>query len=245
MTTPDPNVPEQDAPDAGAPTPPSKIYVLLDRSGSMSPMVDDVLGGFNNLLAELTRDGSTATVTLVQFDSGDPLDVVADAVPLAEMRPLDRETYVPRGGTPLLDATGRLVNRAAERARQRAEAGLPKEEVLFISITDGQENQSREFTLETVRSLIDAYTTAGWQFVFMGAGIDVYQEAQSMGYDAASVQEFMADGVGTTAAWGSLSAKTVDRERKLRRRERIDQRDFFEGDKPAEEDRRRRGDGQA
>ena len=70
MTTPDPNVPEQDAPEAGAPTPPSKIYVLLDRSGSMSPMVDDVLGGFNNLLAELTRDGSTATVTLVQFDSG-------------------------------------------------------------------------------------------------------------------------------------------------------------------------------
>jgi uncharacterized protein YegL len=242
MTT--PNNPEQGTPESDSPAPPSKIYVLLDRSGSMSPMVDDVVGGFNNLLAELTRDGSTATVTLVQFDSGDPMNLVADAVPLAEMRPLDRETYVPRGGTPLLDATGRLINRAADRARQRAEAGLPTEEVLFISITDGQENQSQEFTLETVRSLIDAYTTAGWQFVFMGAGLDVYQDAQAMGYAVASVQEFMADGAGTTAAWGSLSAKTVDRERKVRRRERIDQRDFFEGDKPAEEDRRRRGDGQ-
>ena len=117
MTTPDPNALEQDGPETGTPTPPSKIYVLLDRSGSMSPMVDDVLGGFNNLLAELNRDGSTATMTLVQFDSGDPLDVVADAVPVAEMRPLDRETYVPRGGTPLLDATGRLVNRAAGQRR--------------------------------------------------------------------------------------------------------------------------------
>ena len=143
------------------------------------------------------------------------------------------------------DATGRLVNRAAERARQRADAGLPKEEVLFISITDGQENQSREYSLESVRSLVTAWTTAGWQFVFMGAGLDVYQEATSMGYAAASVQEFLADGSGTRAAWGSLSAKAVDRERKLRRFERIDQRDFFEGDKPAEEDRRRRGDGQA
>ena len=245
MTTPDPNLPEQGTPEEGSTPPPSKIYVLVDRSGSMSPMVDDVLGGFNGLLADLTRDGSTATFTLVQFDSGDPMDVVADAVPLAEMRPLDRDTYVPRGGTPLLDATGLLINRAAERARQRAEAGLPKEEVLFISITDGQENQSREYSLESVRSLVTAWTTAGWQFVFMGAGLDVYQEATSMGYAAASVQEFLADGSGTRAAWGSLSAKAVDRERKLRRFERIDQRDFFEGDKPAEEDRRRRGDGQA
>ncbi|MFM7065154.1 MAG: VWA domain-containing protein [Actinomycetes bacterium] len=220
---------------------PSAIYVLLDRSGSMGPMVDDVVGGFNNLLSELVRDGSTATMTLVQFDSGDPQEVVADAVPVAEMLPLDATTFVPRGGTPLLDATGRLINRAAARARQREAEGLAAEEVLFISITDGHENQSTEFTLEAIRSLVDAYTTAGWQFVFMGAGLDVYQEAQAMGYAAASVQAFLADGAGTREAFGSLSSKAVDRERKLRHRERIDTRDFFEGDKPAEEDRRRRG----
>lgn len=231
MTTPD-------TPDE-APAP-SAIYVLLDRSGSMGPMVDDVVGGFNNLLSELVRDGSTATMTLVQFDSGDPQDVVADAVPVAEMVPLDGNTFVPRGGTPLLDATGRLINRAAARARQREADGLPAEEVLFISITDGHENQSTEFTLEAIRSLVDAYTTAGWQFVFMGAGLDVYQEAQSMGYAAASVQAFLADGAGTREAFDSLSSKAVVREQKLRRREQFDKRDFFEGDKPAEDDRRRR-----
>ncbi len=241
MTTPSPTTPEPGTPGPDGTPAPSKIYVLLDRSGSMGGMVDDVVGGFNNLLAELVRDGSTATVTLVQFDSGDPQDVVADAVPVAEMVPLDTNTYVPRGGTPLLDATGALINRAAARVRQRAADGLPAEEVLFISITDGQENQSTEFTLETIRSLVEAYTSTGWQFVFMGAGLDVYQEAQAMGYAAASVQAFMADGAGTLQAFGSLSKKAVDRERKLRRRERLDARDFFEGDKPAEEDRRRRG----
>ena len=115
------------------------LYVLLDRSGSMASMAEDVIGGFNRLLVDQQADGSDARMTLVQFDTEDTQEVVADSVPIIEMCPLDRRTFVPRGGTPLLDATGALLARAATRQAQRASAGLAPEQVVFVSITDGHD----------------------------------------------------------------------------------------------------------
>src|SRR5690606_34951540 len=80
------------------------FYVLLDRSGSMASMVDDVIGGFNQLIADQQADGPDARITLVQFDSQDPQEVLIDARRVSVSRPLSRATFVPRGGTPLLDA---------------------------------------------------------------------------------------------------------------------------------------------
>ncbi|MCX6524746.1 MAG: hypothetical protein NTX58_08280, partial [Actinobacteria bacterium] len=95
------------------------IYVLLDRSGSMQSIASDVVGGFNRLLADQQADGADARMTLVQFDSNDPQEVIADAIPIAEMVGLDASNFVPRGGTPLLDATGRLMATATARVAQR------------------------------------------------------------------------------------------------------------------------------
>ena len=231
-TTPDTPTPDQ-------PTPEVHLYVLLDRSGSMASMADDVIGGFNHLLAEQQADGNDARMTLVQFDGGDPQEVIADAVPIAEMTPLDAATFVPRGNTPLLDATGILLGRAAARVTQRAAGGLPAEELVVVSITDGHENASREFTLTAVRQLIDAHTAAGWTFVFLGAALDVYGEAGGLGYDPRAVQSFAADGVGSTAAFASLSRSTSAKRDLIRRAVEHDKSDFFV-DKDAEEDRRRR-----
>jgi Mg-chelatase subunit ChlD len=215
------------------------LYVLLDRSGSMASMVDDVIGGVNRLLTEQRADGEDAVVTLVQFDSGNPQDVVADAVPICEIRPLDHETFVPRGSTPLLDATGLLLQRATDRARRHARA-CPAEEVLVVSVTDGHENASREFTLDSVRRLVADRTRAGWTFVFLGAALDVYGETGGLGYDPRSVQSFVADGAGADLAFGSLSRSTSRMRQKVRSAERWDKGDFFEGDKDAEVDRKRR-----
>ena len=231
-TTPDTPTPDQ-------PTPEVHLYVLLDRSGSMASMADDVIGGFNHLLAEQQADGNDARMTLVQFDGGDPQEVIADAVPIAEMTPLDAATFVPRGNTPLLDATGILLGRAAARVTQRAADGLPAEELVVVSITDGHENASREFTLTAVRQLIDAHTAAGWTFVFLGAALDVYGEAGGLGYDPRAVQSFAADGVGSTAAFASLSRSASAKRDRIRRAVEHDKSDFFV-DKDAEEDRRRR-----
>jgi hypothetical protein len=215
------------------------LYILLDRSGSMATMADDVIGGFNRLLTDQQADGSDARVTIVQFDSQDPQEVIANAVPIAEVTPLDQATFVPRGGTPLLDATGILLDRAAGRAADRAVTGSPAEEIMVVSITDGHENASSQYTLAGVRQLVAAHTVAGWTFVFLGAALDVYGEAGGLGYDQRAVQSFMADGVGSSEAFDSLSRSTSAKRARLRAGTDFDKGDFFV-DKAAEADRRRR-----
>ena len=110
----------------------------------------------------------------------------------------------PAACTPLLDATGRLIGKAAGRAatwpRRR-----PAEQVLFVTITDGEENQSHEFSRQQIVDLVRAKEDAGWTFVFLGAGLDAYREAGGLGYAARSVQSFAPDGTGADLAFSSLS----------------------------------------
>jgi hypothetical protein len=207
----------------------------------MASMAEQVVAGFNRLLAEQRADGDDARITLVQFDDVDPQEVVIDAVPVAEVVPLTHALFEPRGMTPLLDATGRLIGRAVGRAADSATVGRPAEQVLFVTITDGEENNSQEFTRAQVIELVRAKERDGWTFVFLGAGLDAYDEAGRFGYDARSVQSFAPDGAGAGLALASLSTKTRDLRGKVRRGERFDHADFFEGEKPAEADRKRRG----
>ena len=232
-TTPDTPTPDQ-------PTPEVHLYVLLDRSGSMASMADDVIGGFNHLLAEQQADGNDARMTLVQFDGGDPQEVIADVVPIAEMTPLDAATFVPRGNTPLLDATGILLGRAAARVTQRAADDLSAEELVVVSITDGHENASREFTLTAVRQLIDAHTTAGWTFVFLVAPprtSTARPAAWATTRGPCSPSPLTAS--VCTAAFASISRSASAKRDRVRRAMDVDKSDFFV-DKDAEEDRRRR-----
>ena len=243
--TPGPPTPNAPTPRSSTPgsgdAPALHLYVLLDRSGSMATMADDVIGGFNRLLADQQADGPDARMTLVQFDSEDAQEVLADALPITEMVAIDRSTFVPRGATPLLDATGVLLGRAASRASVLASVGQPTEEVVVVSITDGQENASREFSLGTVRRLIDDRTREGWTFVFLGAALDVYGEAGGLGYGPGNTQSFASSSDGAVAAFSSLSQATSNMRSKVRRSERFDKGDFFKEGKPAEEHRRRSG----
>ena len=232
-TPPTPETPEDAAPVV-------HLYVLLDRSGSMASIADDVIGGYNSLLADQQADGADARVTLVQFDGQNPHEVIADAVPNLEVLPLDAGTFVPRGATPLLDATGLLLTRAGQREGSLAALGEPGEEIIVVSITDGHENASQELDLATVRQLVDQRTGQGWTFVFLSAALDVYGEAACMGHDRRSTQAWAPDGDGAQVAFQSLSNATRERRRKVRSKEDFDKDDFFEGDKPAERGRGRR-----
>jgi Mg-chelatase subunit ChlD len=212
------------------------LYVLLDRSGSMAAMADDVIGGFNTLLAEQAAVGTDARMTFVQFDGTDPQEVLADAVPIAEVTPLSQDTFVPRGNTPLLDATGLLLGKAIARANGVGDA----ESVVFATITDGHENASAEFKLDAIRKTIEERTAAGWTFVFLGADPSSYDEAERHGYDVRSTQRFAADGTGARAAFSELSRGTTARRLKLAHGEAFDAGDYFEGAKAADDDRERR-----
>ena len=181
------------------------FYILLDRSGSMESMRNDVIGGYNNFINEQRSNPGKARVTLVQFDSQDAQEVLLESVRLEKVPALTERTFVPRGGTPLLDATASLIESVRGRASVRKTLGKPSEEIVFVTVTDGEENRSVRTRLEDVTRLIESGKEEGWNFVYLGAGFDAYGDAARLGYDAESVQRWEADGEGAGKMWGSLS----------------------------------------
>ncbi|MFT5204622.1 MAG: ADP-ribosylglycohydrolase [Candidatus Aldehydirespiratoraceae bacterium] len=182
------------------------VSVLLDRSGSMSSIADDTIGGFNTFVAQQRELPGDARITLVQFDGQDPQDVVASAVPVAEFTDLDDRIYQPRGNTPLLDALGTLIERIDRRAAKDSD-----EFQLVAVITDGHENASERFTRDHIADMVKARSDAGWAFVFLGANIDSFGEARTMGMrrGQAADWEHTADGVRDSFAMLGESSTAV------------------------------------
>ena len=184
------------------------ITVILDRTGSMESVKTDTIGGFNHFLKDQKAAPGEATLTLVQFDSQDPYEVLADFAPIAEAKELTDATYVPRADTPLLDAIGRGINDIGAKLAAKAEDQRP-EKVLFVILTDGYENASREFTREKVMEMIKRQSeTFKWQFVYLGANQDAIAVGASMGIPAQASMSYAHNKVGTEAAFASLSAQS-------------------------------------
>lgn len=214
---------------------PTHVALLLDRSGSMAPLVSDVIGGVNQFLTEQRAQGNDVRVSIVQFDSNDPQEVKVWGSPISDVSSLTTADFQPRGGTPLLDATGLLIGRVKVDAQARVAAGLAEEDVVFVTVTDGEENQSREFTLAQVKALVDAQTAAGWTFVFLSAGLNAYADAAAMGYDASNSQAWDRRGDNTRMAFNSVSKGMTNMREKKRRGMMTENVEFFETGKDAEE----------
>lgn len=182
----------------------TSIHVVLDRSGSMQSVRADIIGGFNAFLAEQRAHPSEARLTLAQFD--DEYEIVLDHVSLGDVPELDETRYVPRGGTALLDAIGRTINAAHATIHALPEAERPGK-IVFLVMTDGEENASREFRRADVMALIEARQRLDeWQLVFIGADLASIGEADRLGFSAGSVaHEDLRTSVGTRAAWNKLS----------------------------------------
>lgn len=202
----------------------------------MAPIANDVIGGFNTLIDEQIRNGADARMTIVQFDSQDPQDVTIWGAPLPEITHLDSQTFVPRGGTPLLDATGLLIGRTMVDQAARLAAGLQAEDIIFVTITDGEENQSREFNLAQIRELIEKRTKEGWAFIYLSAGIDAYADAAQMGIHSGDTQQWKRDGANARLAFSSTSDAVSNMREKKRRKEETMRGTAFETGKHAEED---------
>jgi hypothetical protein len=182
------------------------ITVILDRTGSMESIRDDTIGGFNNFLEGQKDQPGQATLTLVQFDTQDPYEVIHSFAPLRDVPPLTRESYVPRAGTPLLDALGRGMNDLEKRLSAMKKADRPSK-VVMVVVTDGQENSSREFRRDRIVKMIESHRKKdGWQFMFLSADLDAIGDAMAVGFQPAAVMVFDKSARGTSRAWGSLSA---------------------------------------
>ena len=202
----------------------------------MAPIANDVIGGFNTFIDEQIRNGADARMSIVQFDSQDPQDVTVWGAPLPEITHLDSESFVPRGSTPLLDATGLLIGRTMVDQAARGAAGLQAEDIIFVTITDGEENQSREFNLAQIRELVEKRTEEGWAFIYLSAGIDAYADAAQMGIHSGDTQQWKRDGKNARLAFSSTSDAVSNMREKKRRMESTARGTAFETGKHAEED---------
>jgi hypothetical protein len=178
---------------------PVHLYFVLDRTGSMQRIKSDVIGGFNAFLNEQHRKPGECVMTLIQFDDQDPFEVLIDALPLDRVPELSNETFRPRGNTPLLDAEGRAIVMAEERAAKRAAAGEPAEAIVFATYTDGLENASKDWTF-TALSAKKKEHEDDWAFLYLGVGHDAYGQSRMTGTYAVNTMSAAADtrGVAST-----------------------------------------------
>jgi len=202
----------------------------------MQRLQGEVVSGFNGFLAEQRARSGECNLTLVQFDSEDPFEVIHEAVPVRDVPDLTADRYRPRAATPLLDALGRLVEQADARLK-----GLGHEEDQIVGVfTDGLENASRAWGRGKLFAVVEERKRAGWTFVFMGANQDSYAEGGRLGFDRGSVQDFRGDPQGAQAAFGSFN-RAVREYREAPSAERARRRKaFFAGRKEAEADHRGR-----
>lgn len=171
-----------------------ELIAILDRSGSMSGKEADVIGGFNQFLDEQKKLPGKAKLTLVLFD--DERTVVYSRAKLNDVQPITNKEYQVRGSTALLDAVGTTLSEA-----KNTNKGL-----VFI-FTDGQENQSREYTKDQIKNLIKSFEEKGCEIHFVGAGIDSFAEAGAIGINAKFTMNTTNDSKGVRSA--SLYATTV------------------------------------
>lgn len=213
------------------------ITVVLDSSGSMSSILDETIGGFNTFLKAQKEAPGQATLTQIHFSSGrnrsliggfitpavgvpapvampsygyEPYEVLNDFSDIQSVAELNKESFVPGGMTPLLDSIGRAIVETGQRL-----AALPEEQrpgkVLFVVLTDGHENASRNFNKDQVLKMIKTQEAVySWAFMFLGANMDAVAVGSSLGFNAGSSLTFNAhDKVATESTYRMLACKSA------------------------------------
>ncbi len=172
----------------------TELVFILDRSGSMAGLESDTIGGFNGMIQKQKKQKGKANVTTVLFD--DRYDVIHDRFPLKTIMPMTEENYYVRGCTALLDAVGKTIHKMANVQKYLPEKKRA-EKVIFVIITDGMENASREYGYREVKSMIEKEKEKyGWEFLFLGANIDAVAEAGKIGIRADRSVTFQNDSQG-------------------------------------------------
>ena len=181
----------------------TEIVFILDRSGSMSGLEADTIGGYNSLLEKQKREEGEAIVSTVLFDNRQ--EVLHDRVDLKNMKPITEKEYYVRGCTALLDAVGGAIHHIGNVHKYAREEDRP-EKTLFIITTDGMENSSRRYTFEKVKQMVERQKEKyGWEFLFLGANIDAIEVAGRFGIEAERAVKYECDSEGTAVNYKVLS----------------------------------------
>ena len=181
----------------------TELVFILDRSGSMSGLEADTIGGFNSMIEKQKREPGEALVSTVLFDHESA--VLHDRVPLGRVAPMTARDYSVRGSTALLDAIGGAIHHIGNVHKYARPEDVP-EHTLFVITTDGMENASHRYDSDTVKHMIERQKTKyKWEFLFLGANIDAIETARRFGIDASHAVNYHADHKGTQLNYEVLS----------------------------------------
>ena len=181
----------------------TEIVFILDRSGSMSGLEEDTIGGFNSMIEQQKQGEGEALISTVLFDNVS--EVIHDRVPVKSVALLTREDYSVRGCTALLDAIGGAIHHIGNIHKYAREEDVP-EHTLFVITTDGMENASRRYDSETVKKMIERQKAKyGWEFLFLGANINAVETASRFGIGADRAVNYHSDHQGTQLNYEVLS----------------------------------------
>lgn len=181
----------------------TELVFILDRSGSMSGLESDTIGGFNAMIQKQRKEDGECYVSTVLFD--DYSEVLHDRVKLSEIRPMTDNEYTVRGCTALIDALGGAIHHIGNVHKYARPEDVPAH-TLFIITTDGMENSSHKYTSERVKQMIQRQKEKyGWEFLFIGANIDAVETAAKYGIDSNRAVNYNADKEGTKILFKSVS----------------------------------------
>ena len=186
----------------------TELVFILDRSGSMSGLERDTIGGFNSMIRKQKGEPGDCLVSTVLFDN--ECTVIHDRMPLDKVPTLTEKEYFTRGSTALLDAVGGAIHHIGNVHKYARAEDVP-EKTLFVITTDGMENASRRYDYDKVKHMITLQKEKyGWEFLFLGANIDAAAEARRFGIDESRAVQFRSDKQGTALNYDVMGCVVED-----------------------------------
>ena len=181
----------------------TELVFILDRSGSMSGLEKDTIGGFNAMIEKQKKQDGECVVSTVLFNNDS--QVIHDRVPLDKIEPMTERDYYVSGGTALIDAIGGAIHHIGNVHKYARKEDVP-ENTIFIITTDGCENASRRYSSDRVKHMIERQKSKfGWEFLFIGANIDAVETAKHYGIDQDRAVNYHADAQGTDIVYATVS----------------------------------------
>ncbi len=181
----------------------TELVFILDRSGSMSGLENETIGGYNSLIEKQKKEAGEALISTILFDN--EYELLHDRISVKEVNPITDDEYYVRGSTALQDAVGITIRNISYLHKHLSESELP-EHVMFVITTDGMENASREYSYHQIRKMVEIQKEKyGWEFIFLGANIDALATARRFGINEDRAANYNADCKGTNLNYQVLS----------------------------------------
>ena len=171
----------------------TELVFILDRSGSMSGLESDTIGGFNSLINKQKKEKGESYITTILFD--DKVERIHDRMSIQQVKEMTNKEYYVRGCTALLDAIGSSIEHIATIHKYIRKEDVPSK-TMFIITTDGMENASHQYTYAQIKKLIEQKKELGWEFLFLGANIDALETANKFGIEKDRAVNFHNDSEG-------------------------------------------------